>query len=204
MVSSRHLLLASNNRGKARELRRLLEPEGWKLIDPAELSLENVSVLESSRSYLENATMKAVTFASRGRMRALADDSGLEVDALDGRPGVLSARYGRGRAKSDLQQYELLLKELEGVPSELRSARFRAVVVVAFPEGLSVAREGVVEGRIAMEPRGTSGFGYDPVFELPDGRTMSELGEEKQAISHRALAIRAMVEVLRELPEGIR
>ena len=203
MPSPRRLLLATGNPGKMRELRRLLAPAGWELLTPAEGGLGPVSVVESNRSYLENATMKAVAFAGAARMPALADDSGLEVDALDGRPGVLSARYGGTRAAGDARRYELLLRELRGVPAARRGARFRAVVVLALPGGRSFARDGVVEGRIAGAARGEGGFGYDPVFELADGRTMAELGEEKQELSHRALAIRAMIEVLRGLPEGI-
>ena len=203
MPSPRRLLLATGNPGKTRELRRLLAPVGWELLTPSEAGLAPVSVVESRRSYLENATLKAVAFAASARMPALADDSGLEVDALDGRPGVLSARYGGPSAAGDGRRYELLLRELKDVPAARRGARFRTVVVLALPGGHSFAREGVVEGRIADAPRGESGFGYDPVFELPDGRTMAELGEEKQELSHRALAIRAMIEVLRDLPDSI-
>jgi len=198
VVPERRLVLASSNAGKARELRELLAPAGWKLLIPGELSLAPVSVVECGRSYLENATMKAVAYARAARLPALADDSGLEVDALGGRPGVLSARYGGAGVAGDAERSALLLRELDGVPPGRRRARFRAVLVVALPGGRSFAREGVVEGRIAEAPRGESGFGYDPVFELPDGRTMAELGEKKQAISHRAIAIRAMINVLQD------
>lgn len=193
------LVLASSNAGKAREFRALLEGSGWTLLLPAEVGLGRVDVLEGSRSYLENATLKAVTFARASGLPALADDSGIEVDALDGRPGVLSARYGGRRAASDSERCALLLRELEDVPPSRRGARFRAVLVLADGEGGVFAREGSLEGRIALAPRGANGFGYDPVFELPDGRTMAELGPEKQAISHRALALRAMMEVLANL-----
>ena len=197
MPRERRLVLATTNAGKASELRALLAPSGWEVLTAAELGLEHVSVVESGRSYLENATIKAVAYAHASSMPALADDSGLEVDALGGRPGVFSARYGGARA-GDAARYERLLRELESVPPGRRRARFRAVVVLALPGGETFAREGVVEGRIAAAARGEGGFGYDPVFELPDGRTMAELGEEKQQISHRALATRAMIKLLGE------
>ena len=195
----RRLVLASNNPGKAREMRELLAPAGWEVLSPLELGLGPLDVVESGRSYLENATMKAVACAQAARMAALADDSGLEVDALDGRPGVFSARYGGARVSGDSGRYELLLRELASVAPGRRGARFRAVVVLALPDGRTFAREGVVEGRIAQAPRGEGGFGYDPVFELPDGRTMAEAGAEKQHLSHRSMAIRAMIELLKDL-----
>ncbi len=193
------LVIASSNPGKACELRQLLASVGWDVLTMDELDLDPVSVVESGRSYLENATVKAVAYASAARMPALADDSGLEVDVLEGRPGVFSARYGGSRVADDQRRFELLLRELEGVPRERRGARFRAVVVLALPNGQSFAREGIVEGRISATARGDGGFGYDPVFELSDGRTMAELDQEKHELSHRAIAIRAMIEVLRDL-----
>ena len=180
-------------------MHELLAPAGWEVLTPLELGLGPLAVVESGRSYLENATMKAVTCAQTARMAALADDSGLEVDALDGRPGVFSARYGGARVSGDSGRYELLLRELASVTPGRRGARFRAVVVLALPDGQTFAREGVVEGRIAQAARGDGGFGYDPVFELPDGRTMAEAGAAKRELSHRALAIRAMIEVLKDL-----
>jgi XTP/dITP diphosphohydrolase len=195
------LLLASGNAGKAREIAALLEGSGWDLVTPAEAGVGPVDVIELDRSYLENSVRKAVAYCRAGRMPALADDSGLEVDALDGRPGVLSARYGGPRAHTDAERSALLLRKLEDVPAARRTARFRAVVTLALPGDRTFTREGVLEGRITSEPRGDSGFGYDPVFELADGRTVAELGEEKQRISHRAVAIRAMMEVLESLRE---
>ena len=201
MPPTRGLVLASNNPGKARELRQLLAPAGWEALTPGEAGIGPVDVVECGRSYLENATLKAVACAAAARMPALADDSGLEVDALGGRPGLFSARYGGPRVSDDARRYELLLEELRGVPPGRRAARFRAVIVLALPGGRTFAREGVVEGRIALEGRGEGGFGYDPVFELPDGRTMAEAGEAKGELSHRALAVRAMITVLRSLDD---
>ncbi len=199
----RRLLLASGNPGKLRELRGLLSPVGWEALAPADVGVAGVSVLEGGRSYLENATAKAVAYLRASGLPALADDSGIEVDALGGEPGVLSARFGGHRASSDADRCALLLGRLRGVPRPRRGARFRAVIVLALPGGATVAREGSVEGRIAAAPRGESGFGYDPVFELPDGRTMAEVGEEKQRISHRARALSAMMSVLEALDEPL-
>ena len=202
MPEALRLLLASTNAGKAREFRALLEGSAWTLVLPDEVGLPPLSAVEGGRSYLENATLKAVTYAKASGLPALADDSGIEVDALDGRPGVLSARFGGRAVPDDRARWAYLLKLLEGVPPARRGARFRAVLVLALPGGLNFAREGTIEGRIVLEPRGEGGFGYDPVFELPDGRTMAELGDEKAHVSHRALAMRAMIEVLDALAAG--
>jgi XTP/dITP diphosphohydrolase len=203
-TAARTLVLASSNAGKAREFRALLEGSAWTLMLPGDLGVRPRTVIEGGRSYLENATLKAVACAQDSGLPALADDSGLEVDALKGAPGVVSARFGGPRLADDRARSEYLLSRLEGVPPSRRGARFRAVLVLALPGGLKYVREGTIEGRIAPEARGSNGFGYDPVFELPDGRTMAELGEEKQALSHRALAMRAMMEVLNQLAEAPR
>lgn len=195
------LLLASGNAGKLRELRELLTPAGWHVLAPAEIGLEAVTVMEGGRSYLENATAKAIAYLRASGLPSLADDSGLEVDALAGEPGVLSARFGAPDASSDRERCTLLLRRLHGVPRAQRGARFRAVIVLARPGGATYAREGAVEGRIAEAPRGESGFGYDPVFELPDGRTMAEAAGEKRRISHRARALSAMMGVLEALDD---
>ena len=193
------LLIATNNPGKAAEFKLLLAGSGWEAVTPAELGLAPVDVVETGRSYLENAVTKAVRHAEASGLPSLADDSGLEVDALGGRPGVLSARYGGAQASDATTRNQRLLAELDGVPPARRGARFRAVVALALPRGETYAREGVVEGRIAAAPSGADGFGYDPIFALPDGRTMAELGEEKHLISHRARAVQAMIAVLERL-----
>jgi len=184
------LLLATNNPGKAAEFRQLLEGCGWELVTPADIGLE-LEVEERGQGYAENATMKALEFARASGLVTLADDSGLEVDALGGRPGPLSARYG-GSDLSDEQRVERLLGELEGVPDERRTARFRAVIALARATGEVELAEGAVEGRIGHEPRGANGFGYDPVFALPGrGLTTAELPpDEKNAVSHRGAAAR--------------
>ena len=185
------LLIATGNAGKIRELRALFDPAHWDVITPAEAGVAGLEVVEDRDTLWENARKKARAYANAAGLPALADDSGLEVDALDGAPGVRSARYA-GESATDAQNRAKLLRALAGVPAERRGARFRAVVAVTFPYGPNVRfGQGAVEGRIAMDERGDMGFGYDPVFALPDGRRMAELGrDEKNAISHRGRAVR--------------
>lgn len=184
------LLLATNNPGKAAEFRQLLAGCGWQLVAPAELGL-TIQVEETGQTYAENATLKAVEYSRAGGLVTLADDSGLEVDALDGRPGVLSARYA-GVDRTDQERVQALLDELAGVPDDKRTARFRCVIAIADTTGRVELMDGTVEGRIGHEPRGENGFGYDPVFLLPErGMTTAELPpDEKNAVSHRAVAAR--------------
>ena len=189
------LVVATGNPGKLREIRALLEPTGWQALSLSEAGVDAAEVVETGRSYLENAVAKAVAVATASGLPALADDSGLEVDALDGRPGVTSARYG-GPLLTDHERSARLLRELAGVPRAQRRARFRTVVVLALPGGERYVREGELAGRITEAPRGENGFGYDPVFEIDDGRTMAEIGEEKQQISHRSRALHAIMGVL--------
>ncbi|MBA4180893.1 MAG: non-canonical purine NTP pyrophosphatase, RdgB/HAM1 family [Anaerolinea sp.] len=196
------ILLATNNPGKVREFRRLLEDTAFTAVTPAEAGL-CLQVEETGSSYAENALLKARAFASAGRCLALADDSGIEVDALDGGPGMLSARYG-GPGLDDEQRTALLLMDLAGVPEGQRTARYRAVVALAWPGDTGVQSacfEGVQEGSIAFAARGKGGFGYDPVFLVAGGRTQAELSpEEKDAISHRGQAVRAAMAFLAECP----
>ena len=192
---SPRLVIATGNAGKLREIRTLLEPTGWQALSLSEAGIDHAEVIETGRSYLENGVAKAVAVARVSGLPTLADDSGLEVDALGGRPGVTSARYG-GPTLTDHERSARLLRELAGVPRARRRARFRALVVLALPGGERHVREGVLEGRITEAPRGDNGFGYDPVFEIADGRTLAEMGEEKQQIGHRSHALRAMMSVL--------
>lgn len=193
------LLIASNNQGKAAEYRALLADTGWELVTPRDVGL-HLEVEEAGADYAENARIKATAFAKASGLVALADDSGIEVDALGGAPGPLSARFG-GEDASDEQRVALLLERLAGVPPEKRSARFRCLIAVARPEGEVALVEGRCEGRIAEAPRGEGGFGYDPVFLLPErGLTMAELPpQEKNAVSHRGRAARQA----RALLEGL-
>jgi XTP/dITP diphosphohydrolase len=198
------LLLATTNPGKLREFRRLLAGCGWDLASPQELGLA-LDVDEHGATYEENAVLKARAWAEAAGIPALADDSGIEVDALDARPGLHSARYG-GPGLDDAARTDLLLRELEGIPDDRRTARYQAVVAIAFPTEPSVLGtrtfSGTQEGRIGDTPRGCGGFGYDPVFLLEDGRTQAELTDaEKDAISHRGQAMRLAAEWLKEHKE---
>ena len=187
------LLIASGNPGKLREFRELFEAHvesQWELVAPADVGLQDFTVVEDGDTYAENAGRKARSYSNACGLPALADDSGLEVDALDGAPGLYSARYA-GEAADDAANRAKLLQALTDVPTRQRGARFRCVIALAFPYTTNVRLgEGVVEGTIAMDERGELGFGYDPVFALPDGRRMAELEmTEKNAISHRARAL---------------
>lgn len=191
------LVLATHNHGKRREWQALLEGLPVTLVLPDELGLSE-PVEETGRTYLENALLKARTLAAASGLPALADDSGLEVEALDGAPGLHSARYILG---GDEVRYRALLRALEGVPPERRGARFRCVAALVLPDGREFHTEGVCEGVIQTAPSGEGGFGYDPVFFLPEqGCTMAELSfEAKNRISHRARAAQAMRRVLEQL-----
>ncbi len=193
------LLLATNNQGKIAEFRDLLDGCGWELVTPADVGVQ-LEVDETGQTYLENATIKALAFASTSGLASLADDSGLEVDALDGRPGIFSARYA-GADLTDGERVAALLEELEGVSEEGRTARFRCVIAIATANGEVKSAEGTVEGRIAVEPRGENGFGYDPIFELPErGLTVAELpASEKHAVSHRGVAARKARKLLEKM-----
>ncbi len=193
------ILLATNNPGKVRELRALLEPRGWSVLTPADRELV-LDPEETGATYAENALIKARAFAAAANMGAIADDSGLEVDALDGRPGVRSARYG-GPGATFAHRIELLLTELAGVPEERRGARFRSVIAIAVPDGRAWLTDGTLEGTIGTAPRGTGGFGYDPIFVLAGrSETMAEIDEaEKNRISHRAIAVEQALALLSQL-----
>lgn len=191
------LLLATNNPGKVREFRRLLAGAPFVVETPAEAGIA-LEVAETGSSYAENAALKARAFASASGRLALADDSGIEVDALDGAPGMYSARFG-GDGLDDAGRTALLLEKLAGVPMERRGARYRAVVAVADSDGSVELFEGVQEGRIGLARRGERGFGYDPVFITEDGRVQAEIDDaEKDRISHRGQAVRAALAWLLE------
>jgi len=190
------LLIATNNPGKIREYQELLAGLPLELTYPAQEGLD-LEVPETGESFAENARLKAVAYARASSLLTLADDSGLEVDALGGEPGIHSARYA-GRGASDEERYRLLLEKLREVPWEERTARFHCVIAVATPEGQVHTAEGTCEGIIAFVPKGEHGFGYDPVFHFPEyGMTMAELPPEiKNKISHRARAAQRAREIL--------
>ena len=190
------LLIATGNPGKVREYQELFDQLPVRCLSPADLGV-HLDIEEHGTSYRENARLKAVPFAEAAGCATLADDSGLEVDALDGRPGIHSARYG-GPGLEDAGRNRLLLQELAGVPWQARTARFRCVIALARPDGLVEITEGLCEGRIALEAAGTGGFGYDPIFFLPEfGCTMAQLPEGiKNTISHRARAAQAALPII--------
>ena len=187
----KQLLIATNNKGKIKELQDLLQDTGAELITPAQINLD-LDVVEDGSTYAENAAKKAVAFARVSGLVSLADDSGLEVDALDGAPGLYSARYGAvdGHKLSDAERRAVLIKNLVNKPRPW-TARFHATIAVALPNGDTQLAEGFCEGEIIPEERGTGGFGYDPIFLLSQlGKTMAELSMyEKNRLSHRARAV---------------
>ncbi len=195
------LLIATNNKGKVKELQDLLKDMGIELVMPSQIGID-LDVVEDGRTYAENATKKAVAFARLSGLISLADDSGLEVDTLDGAPGLYSARYGSqgGEKLSDAGRRAFLIQTLQGKPRPW-TARFHATIAVALPNGETHLAEGFCEGEIIPEERGTGGFGYDPIFLLPElGKTMAELSmEEKNRLSHRARAVMNAKGVLRRL-----
>lgn len=188
------IVLASGNRGKIEELRRLL-PAWVEVVSAADLGIELPE--ETGTTFAENAFLKARAAAEQSREISLADDSGLEVDALDGEPGVRSSRFA-GEPPDDLANNQLLLARLEKVPALGRTARFRSVVAVVVPARKEFSADGVVEGRLLAEPKGHNGFGYDPLFvPLGHDRTLAEMSlDEKNAISHRGRAFRNAAEQL--------
>jgi XTP/dITP diphosphohydrolase len=191
------LLVATQNPGKMREFRLLLAPSQAELCFPSELGVQ-LEIVEDGATYADNARKKAVAYANASGLLALGDDSGLEVDSLNGAPGVRSARYAAG---NDTDRVATLLAHLRDVPWEQRTARFRCVIVIATPAGRIHSAEGVCEGLIAFEPAGLGGFGYDPVFYLPEHScTMAQLPQtEKNRISHRARAVEAALPMLHRL-----
>jgi len=193
------LLLATSNPGKIREYRFLLDGLGYKITTLAEEGIAEV-VSESGNNYEQNARLKALTYAKLSQLTALADDSGLEVDALSGDPGVKSARFA-GEAATDADKVSLLLVKLNGVPWEQRTACFKCVIAIASPEGQFEVCYGECHGMIVLEAKGENGFGYDPIFFLPEiGKTMAELPfEMKNQISHRARASQKARQVLQQL-----
>jgi XTP/dITP diphosphohydrolase len=198
------LLIATNNQGKVKELHELLKETGLTLVTPAQIHLD-LDVHEDGQTYAENATKKAIAFARASGLVSLADDSGLEVDALDGAPGLYSARYGSpgGGKLSDAERRAFLIQNLEGRPRPW-TARFHATIAVALPHGETRLAEGYCEGEIIPEERGTGGFGYDPIFLLVGvGKTMAELSmEDKNRLSHRAKAVMNAKPILKQLFTG--
>jgi XTP/dITP diphosphohydrolase len=198
------LLLATNNPGKVREYKSLFQDLPYEVVTLAEQGI-TVEVDESGNSLEENARLKATTLVAESQVLTLADDSGLEVDALGGEPGPLSHRYA-GEGASDEDRVNYLLSRLKGVPWPKRTARFHCVIALAVPGGDIELCHGECPGIITLEPCGGQGFGYDPIFYLPElGKTMAELSlAEKNRVSHRGQATRKVYRVLARLIDELR
>lgn len=196
------LLVATTNQGKLKEYRRLLDGVPFNLVGPGELGIK-ADVEETGQSFEENAILKATTLCAASGLPTLADDSGLEVDALNGEPGVKSHRYAGDNA-DDAQRNKFLLKKLKRVPEGYRTARFRCVIAIAMPGGQVEIFNGECGGEITAAPKGEHGFGYDPIFYIPElNRTMAELPPEiKNQLSHRARAAAKAKVYLEELTGG--
>lgn len=204
-MSEQHkIVIASANPGKLRELNALLAGCGYQAVPQTEYRVPDVP--ETGKTFVENALIKARNAAAHTGLAALADDSGIEVDALNGAPGIYSARYA-GLDADDEDNNRKLLAELEGVDSEKRTARYQCVIVLLrhADDPTPLICHGHWDGMIMTKPRGDGGFGYDPLFWLPDRRcTAAQLpAEEKNQISHRALALRQLLESLRTFPAPI-
>ena len=199
MESLKEVVIATRNEGKLREIRDILAPWSLKI-----LSLKDFpgipEIIEDGSTFAENAAKKAREVARQTGRLAIADDSGLVVDALQGRPGVFSSRYG-GEKATDEERFQKLLAEMTGIPEGKRQAAFVCAIALATPQGKVELLEGRCRGQIAFAPRGEHGFGYDPIFFLPElGKTMAELDPElKNRISHRARALEKLKELLPEL-----
>ncbi len=193
------LLIATNNNGKVQELQELLKVLGIQIITPSQINLE-LEVVEDGMDYAENAGKKAVAFAAASGLPSLADDSGLEVDALGRAPGLYSARYSPKPAANDADRRAFLLQNLSDKPRPWK-AHFHATVAIATPIGEVEFAEGNCFGEIIPDERGTGGFGYDPIFFIAElNQTMAELGmEEKNRLSHRARAVMNAMPILKKM-----
>jgi len=194
------LVIATKNKGKIWEIRDILSNCGdIEILSSGDL-IDPPVVIEDGETFEDNARKKAIALSRHAKLPALADDSGLVVDALGGKPGVYSARYG-GEGLGDAERNALLLKHMEKIPDGKRTARFVCVIALAMPGGDVHIAHGSVEGEISREPRGSGGFGYDPVFLIPElGKTMAELPmAEKNEISHRARALKEAKRILKDI-----
>jgi XTP/dITP diphosphohydrolase len=193
------LLIATNNKGKVKELQKLLKELNIQLVTPAEINL-NLDVLEDGKTYQDNAGKKALEFSQASGLISLADDSGLEVDALHGAPGLYSARYSPKPNATDADRRAYLLENLQA-KARPWNAHFHCTIAIAKPSGEIEFADGNCYGEIISEERGSNGFGYDPIFLFPElGKTMAEIDDEhKNRISHRALAVQNGMFVLKKI-----
>ena len=193
------VVLASKNRHKLEEISKITEQFDIELVLQSELGID-IDVEETGTTFEENSFLKADAVMKASGLPALADDSGIAVDALNGEPGVYSARYGFDESLDDWGRLELLLKNTENVPDGQRQAQFVCVITMVTPEGLTIQARGEIHGELTREARGENGFGYDPIFYYPPlGKTTAELSpEEKNQVSHRANALKIFYEKLKE------
>ncbi len=193
-------IIATNNKKKLREIGAILDKFGIEALSLSEAGIES-DAEETGTTFEENSRIKAVAAMQVSNLPAIADDSGLEVDALHGEPGVYSARYGGDKCKDDTERYEYLLDNLSNVSDGERSARFVSVITCVFPDGREFSARGEIEGEILRSAQGEGGFGYDPVFFVPsEGMTMAEMPQErKNEISHRAKSLEIMAKKLEEV-----
>ncbi len=194
----RKIIVATGNEGKMKEIRQILGEENITFSSLKDEELLDVEIIEDGNSFEENAVIKAKKISEITGQMVLADDSGLEVDYLDKAPGIYSARY-LGEDTSYTVKNHHIIQELQGVPDEKRTARFVCAMACVFPDGQKITTKGVIEGRIGYEERGENGFGYDPIFYVPEfGCTTAELSpEEKNKVSHRGRALTAMYQELK-------
>ena len=188
------VVLASNNANKLREMKAILAPLGWDILSQKEAGV-HVEPEENGTTFEENSFIKAQAVMEAAGLPAIADDSGVAVDALGGEPGVYSARYGGDACEDDKARNRLLVKNMEAVPEGKRTGRFVSVITMVSPDGSKVVARGELLGEILREEKGDGGFGYDPLFYIPsEGCTMAELtAERKNEISHRAVALQKFV-----------
>lgn len=199
-VDKMKFIIATNNKKKLREMGAILEKFGVEAVSLAEAGIES-DVEETGVTFEENSRLKAVAAMQVSGLPAIADDSGLEVDALGGEPGVYSARYGGDKCADDVERYLYLLENMNDVPDGKRSARFVSVITCVFPDGRELSARGEIEGEILRAAKGEGGFGYDPVFYVPEeGMTTAEMSQErKNEISHRAKSLKIMAEKLEKV-----
>lgn len=189
------IIIATHNKHKLQEMSRILSPMGYEVVTDRDLGIELTDAEENGETFLDNARIKAESGCKESGLPCIADDSGLCVDALDGAPGVFSARYS-GTHGDDDGNNRKLLSELEGIPTEKRTAHFACAICVSFPDGSEVTATGKCEGYIGYEKKGTNGFGYDPLFMVGNRSLAQMTAEEKDAISHRGNALKELQKIL--------
>lgn len=189
------IIIATHNKHKLQEMSRILSPMGYEVVTDRDLGIELTDAEENGETFLDNARIKAESGCRESGLPCIADDSGLCVDVLGGAPGVFSARYSGVHGDDDGNNRKLL-KELEGVPTEKRTAHFACAICVSFPDGSEITATGKCEGYIGYEKKGENGFGYDPLFMVGE-RSLAEMtAEEKDAISHRGNALKELQKIL--------